>query len=94
MPTYTTMVDLCTGCGYVLPEVNSGYQAESLCNDCGKDVKLFRDRVAVVVRDADLGDFKRLINARERDGGYRTILNEAEIQKLRKDYEEAMQDVK
>ncbi len=80
MPTYTTMVDLCGGCGYVLPDVNSGYQAETLCNDCGKDVKLFRDRVAVVVRDADLGDFKRLINTRRREEKG-VILNEAEKEK-------------
>ena len=91
MPTYTTMVDLCTGCGYVLPDVNSGYQAESLCNDCGKDVKLFRDRVAVVVRDADLGDFKRLINSRRREEKG-VILNEAETAKVKEYHEEAKRD--
>ncbi len=91
MPTYTTMVDLCTGCGYVLPEVNSGYQAESLCNDCGKDVKLFRDRVAVVVRDADLGDFTRLINSRRREEKG-VILNEAEKEKMKEYHESAKRD--
>ena len=93
MPTYTTIVDLCGGCGYVLPE-KMGLQEECLCPDCGKDVKLFRDRVGVVVRDADLGDFTRLVNARERDDGDRTILNEAEMQKLRENHEEAIRNVK
>ena len=91
MPTYTTMVDLCEGCGYVLPDVNSGYQAESLCNDCGKDVKLFRDRVAVVVRDADLGDFKRLINSRRREEKG-VILNEAEKEKMKEYHESAKEN--
>ncbi len=91
MPTYTTIVDLCGGCGYVLPDVNSGYQAESLCNDCGKDVKLFRDRVAVVVRDADLGDFKRLINSRRREEKG-VILNEAEKEKMKEYHESAKRD--
>ncbi len=91
MPTYTTMVDLCGGCGYVLPDVNSGYQAESLCNDCGKDVKLFRDRVAVVVRDADLGDFKRLVNTRRREEKG-VILNEAEKEKMKEYHESAKRD--
>ena len=91
MPTYTTMVDLCGGCGYVLPDVNSGYQAETLCNDCGKDVKLFRDRVAVVVRDADLGDFKRLINSRRREEKG-VILNEAEKEKMKEYHESAKRD--
>ncbi len=90
MPTYTTIVDLCGGCGYVLPDVNSGYQAESLCNDCGKDVKLFRDRVGVVVRDADLGEFKRLVNARRREGG--VFLNEAEKKRLKENYELAKEN--
>ncbi len=91
MPTYTTMADLCGGCGYVLPDVNFSYQAESLCNDCGKDVKLFRDRVAVVVRDADLGDFKRLINSRRREEKG-VILNEAETAKVKEYHEEAKRD--
>ncbi len=81
MPTYTTIVDLCGGCGYVLPE-KMGLQEECLCPDCGKDVKLFRDRVAVVVRDADLGDFKRLINSRRREEKG-VILNEAEKEKMK-----------
>ena len=44
MPTYETIADLCGGCGYVLPE-KEGLEIECLCPDCGKDVKLRRDRV-------------------------------------------------
>ncbi|KKL07988.1 hypothetical protein LCGC14_2580440 [marine sediment metagenome] len=89
MPTYTTIVDLCGGCGYVLPEL-MGLQEECLCPDCGKDVKLFRDRVGVVVRDADLGEFTRLVNARRREGG--VFLNEAEKKRLKENYELAKEN--
>ncbi len=89
MPTYTTIVDLCGGCGYVLPE-KMGLQEECLCPDCGKDVKLFRDRVGVVVRDADLGEFTRLVNARRREGG--VFLNEAEKKRLKENYELAKEN--
>ena len=89
MPTYTTIVDLCGGCGYVLPE-KMGLQEECLCPDCGKDVKLFRDRVGVVVRDADLGEFTGLVNARRREGG--VFLNEAEKKRLKENYELAKEN--
>ena len=65
MPIYQTIVDLCGSCGYVLPE-GGGLGKECLCGDCGADVKLRRDRVQAVVSDADLGEFKRLINLRSR----------------------------
>ena len=72
MPIYETEVHICGSCGYVLPEEFcnltevSEKAKERLCADCGKDVTLWRDRIQAVVSDADLGDFKRLINLRSR----------------------------
>ncbi len=40
--TYRTIVDLCHGCGYILP-AKLGEEEEPLCPDCGKDVKLRRE---------------------------------------------------
>ena len=90
MPTYETIADLCGGCGYVLPE-GMGLQEECLCPDCGKDVKLFRDRAQAVVKDADLGEFTRLVNSRRREEKG-VILNEAEKEKMKEYHESAKRD--
>ena len=88
--TYRTIVDLCHGCGYILP-VGLGGEEEPLCPDCGKDVKLRRDRVQVTIDDAELGEFRELINSRRRKGEG-VILNEAETAKMKEYHEEAKRD--
>ena len=70
-----------------------GLQEECLCPDCGKDVKLRKDRVQAVVGDAEYGDFKRIINARRREES-KVILDNAEMEMMRMYHESSKRDDK